>query len=258
MTARLTSTRTCCWTTSIARRRKSFGNPTRAWRLPGTTALVPAPADTSVVSTSTIGCGLVSSSRRCLFSTATKTSVSCRAHRRIRRAGAGLSARGMRSPRSSRAESARPAGAVQTAGMGSCGRLLQWIQCQWHRRLGFVARHPRGRISGRSALGDCLGLRIQADQMSTRMNQPGTWGQLHRELASRHAASYHEHMLDAVGAMAVQFANCGPGLMNCGRRPPGGNDRRASGSERRRLWRGLRRVTIKMFCRGRRGSPAGS
>jgi GT2 family glycosyltransferase len=48
--------------------------------------------------------------------------------------------------------------------------------------------------------------RIHADQMSTGMNRPETWGKILRELASRHSASYHEHMHDVVGGMALQFA----------------------------------------------------
>jgi GT2 family glycosyltransferase len=48
--------------------------------------------------------------------------------------------------------------------------------------------------------------RIHADQMSTGMNRPGTWGQVLRQLVTRHSASYHEHLPDVVAALAVQFA----------------------------------------------------
>jgi glycosyl transferase family 2 len=48
--------------------------------------------------------------------------------------------------------------------------------------------------------------RIHSDQMSTAMNQPATWEQLLRGLVSRHLDSYHEHLPDIVGRMAVQFA----------------------------------------------------
>jgi hypothetical protein len=57
--------------------------------------------------------------------------------------------------------------------------------------------------------------RIRSDQMSTKMNEPETWGQLIRELVARHPDTYRKHMTDVIVMLATRFADVRGWAVEC-------------------------------------------